>query len=324
MKRLIFILLLIPYTAFGLECRPETKGSAELKSQDNGIHYVVGKLSGFDPCNKSVKLSVPWSLFSSDKRKPPILIYLHGGGGLSRYGKMMLEDLNREGIATLEFDAYQMNGFDKDWKFWGFKASNASRQKMIFTVALSAYHWVKTLENVDTDRIYFYGISNGASVAVNLAGVVDKQKVKKIYAEGMPGMGLGLPDTINVPVKLIYGKLDDYGSRNPGEMIWERTAPCFFNTVHSTAPEGNSKNCNDKKNSLDRTEKPIDWFGRMKEKYPIELEFYEDAAHGIILGDLQKRKSTYGHSIQANTSIGASRDAKDKLLKSLVKEIRSP
>lgn len=315
---------MIPGLSFGMDCRPETKGSAELKSQDNGIHYVSGKLAGFDPCNKSVKLSVPWSLFSSDKRKPPILIYLHGGGGLSRYGKIMLEDLNREGIATLEFDAYQMNGFDKDWKFWGFKVSNASRQQMIYTVALSAYFWVKNLKNVDTDRIYFYGISNGATVAVNLAGVVDNQRVKKIYAEGMPGMGLGLPDTLNVPVKLIYGKLDNYGSRDSGEMIWERTAPCFFNVVHSTAPEGNSKNCNDKRNSLDRTEKPIEWYRRMQTKYTVDLEFYDDAAHGIFLGELQKRTSTYGHSIQANTSIGASRDARNNLFRSLVKEIRNP
>ena len=71
-----------------------------------------GPLAEFDPCQRSVDLSMHSKLFGPHVEvKPPLDIIAHGGGGLGKLEKKMAIALNREGIATLMFDAYQMNGF---------------------------------------------------------------------------------------------------------------------------------------------------------------------------------------------------------------------
>lgn len=319
MKKLLVSLIFLTQTAFAFECNHSAKGSAELVEVFSGIHTVKGSLSGFDPCNKSVKLSIP-----KTNKKPPLLIYLHGGGGLNQFEKNGLAMFREKGIATLEFDAYQMNGLDKDGAFWAYKVTNGARQRMIFSAGLAAYEWSKTLKEIDTDKIYFYGLSNGASAAVNIAAVVDPSHVKGVFAEGTAGMGLGLPDALKVPVKLIYGKLDNYGSRKEDLKIWERTASCRFNDIADNIPLGNSKNCNVTVSTLEQeTESPISWYNRLKQKgASVDIWFFNDAAHGIMIGTyVNKKSNVYGNNIIAYTWTGADHSVKTKLVNSIVSEI---
>ncbi len=319
MKKLLIVLAFLAQSSFAFECIPSAKGSAEIVEVFSGIHTVKGTLAGFDPCNKSVKLSVP----NTDK-KPPLLIYLHGGGGLNQFEKNGLAMFKDRGIATLEFDAYQMNGLDRDGSFWAYKVTNGARQRMIFSAGLAAYEWAKRLKDIDAEKIYFYGLSNGASVAVNLASVVDPKHVKGVFAEGTAGMGLGLPDTVSVPVKLIYGKLDNYGSRKEDLKIWNRTASCRFNDIADNIPVGNSKNCNVKVSAIEQeTESPMSWYTRLKQSgAKIDLWFFDDAAHGIMIGNyVNKKSNVYGNNITAYTWTGADYSVKKKLVNDIVAEI---
>lgn len=114
--------------AFGLataalaqECSPAPPGVATLKELRPQFHTVEGPLAGFDPCHASVKYQRPF--FS---QKPPLMIVVHGGGGLDSAIKNAAEAFRSQGFATLVFDAYELNGFKQGMKFWASQASNES------------------------------------------------------------------------------------------------------------------------------------------------------------------------------------------------------
>jgi len=97
---------------FASKCNPAPKDVAELVQIRENYHTVRGPLADFDPCHASVDLSMPGGLFSRrSAEKPPLVILVHGGGGLSNLERNMATALNRKGFATLVYDAYQMNHF---------------------------------------------------------------------------------------------------------------------------------------------------------------------------------------------------------------------
>ena len=107
----LFALMLVSVQAS--DCRPAPPDVAELVQIRPNYHTVRGPLAEFDPCHKSVELSLPGGgLFGKKvEGKPPLVILVHGGGGLGTLEKNMARALNRKGYATLVFDAYQMNNF---------------------------------------------------------------------------------------------------------------------------------------------------------------------------------------------------------------------
>ena len=94
----------------------------------------------------------------------PLMISLHGGGGIK---DVLASDqaFHDKGMATLVFDAYEMQGFTgRTSGFWALQVSNEARQSMLLTTAWAAYQWAITRPDIDTRRIYFFGVSNGAAV----------------------------------------------------------------------------------------------------------------------------------------------------------------
>jgi hypothetical protein len=84
------------------------------------IKTVEGILADFDPCHRSVQLSMP-SIFAKKRgEKPPVVIIAHGGGGVGSYEREFSKLMNRSGFATLLYDAFEMNGL----------TSGASRRSM--------------------------------------------------------------------------------------------------------------------------------------------------------------------------------------------------
>ena len=81
--------------------------------------------------------------------------------------------------------------------------SNGERQKMIFKATLGAERWVMKNEKVDTNKICIQGLSNGAAVALNMAGAGDGAHVRGVIAEGGPSAGIGFPDDNKVPGLLL-------------------------------------------------------------------------------------------------------------------------
>jgi dienelactone hydrolase len=147
-------------------------------------------------------------------------------GGYERdFAKLM----NQQGYATLIFDAFEMNRLTPGSDLLVFFMSNGGRQRMIFKATLGAYQWAMKNEKVDTKKIFIQGLSNGAAVALNMAGAVDGAHVRGVIAEGGPSAGIGFPDDIKVPVLLLYGTADNYGGLQQDDLMHLRAMPCGFN-----------------------------------------------------------------------------------------------
>lgn len=244
-KKLVLATFLLPSFVWAADCTPAPPASPELVFTRAGIFTLKGELANFDPCHASVTLN---GVDSTGRTLRPLAILVHGGGGMGDVGAYE-KWFTQFGLATLKFDAYQMNIPDKASipGFTATKMSNESRQRMIFKVALGAYRWVLKQPGVDTSRIYLYGISNGAPVVANLAALADPANVKRAFAEGMPGAGIGMPDKLRVPLTVIYGKKDNYGGLSETSWMYERRSPCTFNATMPELPDGTSKDCNSDK-----------------------------------------------------------------------------
>ena len=282
-----------------------------------GIHTVRGPLRPFDPQNPSIDLRLPPGI-----ARPPLLILVHGGGGARDQANAMAL-FHAQGVAVLGFDAYRMNGFERPSGFWVRNVTYEARQRMIYAAALGAYRWATTLGSVDTGRICIHGLSNGADVVANLGAVVSPAHVRMVFAEGLAGAGLGLPDRLNVKLRAVFGRLDNFAGASETDWRWARQVPCRLNMPDFEGPPGNAASCNAQRNAFNRTESPADWVARLRrDGADIDTWFYEDAAHGIFAGPLRFQTIDWpGRTAPAN--IGASDAARQKLLGDMLAVIRA-
>jgi len=272
-------------------------------------------MGGFDPCEAKVRFRIP-----AGANKPPLMISVHGGGGINDVLKSD-DAFFQHGMATLAFDAYSMQGLTGRTRlFWARSVTNEARQRMIFMTALAAYRWAKQRTDIDTRRIYLFGISNGAAVVANLAGLVDPLHVKGVIAEGVTPIGLGLPDEIKVPVQLVFGKLDDYGNLDPKGNRWTLTDDCSLNIQFANVPvpAGSALFCN-----RAHPGKPIpnalEWVSRVqKNGGQIEVLYIEDMAHNAYAGPLVRRTATWGNGQTMGASLGATDAARVEFFSAMV------
>ena len=238
---------------------------------------VHGELSGFDPCHSSVSFRIPPA--DANSKKPPLLIAVHGGGGRGD-ADVITDAFFANGMATLIFDAYKHNGVSP-------LASNAYRQMMLYKVALQAYQWALTRQDVDVQRVYLYGISNGASVVINMASVVDPKHVQGVFSEAPTPVGIGYPWEIQVPVLIAFGKEDDFAAR-VGQRRWMISDPCGFTVKLADAPRGTADDCS-QSNSFGTMLTTLQWAEKVKVKNnaKLEIQYFEGVAHGAFLGPLK-------------------------------------
>ncbi len=236
---------------------------------------VSGDLSGFDPCHSSVELSVP-----DGKIDAPLVIAVHGGGGRVD-AQAITNAFAKEGYSTLIFDAYRHNGIPP-------RLSNAARQKMIYKVAKQAYDWVLEQKYISPKTIYLYGISNGGSVVLNLAAVVDPGRVKAVISEAPTPVGIGYPWRIRVPTLIVFGAEDDLGAPI-GQKRWMISSPCRFVSMFADAPKGTAEECS-VQNPAGRMLTTLEWVNRVHkdDAATIDIEYFDGVAHGAFLGELKK------------------------------------
>lgn len=295
-------------------CADEAEGGARLIEIAPGLHSVAGRLAGFDPANSSVAFERP------SGPPGPMVLFVHGGGG-GGDNRNIMAAIRGAGIAVLGFDAYRMNGFDRPSGFWVRNMTYEARQRMIYTTALAAYRWVTTQPGIDTRRIHIYGLSNGADVAANLAAVVDPVHVRTVFAEGIAGAGLGLPDRLAVPLRAIFGRLDNFAGRHSEDWRWRRRVPCRLNLAGFDGPPGNAAACNSQVNPGSLTQSPGDWAEAQRALgADVETWFYEGGAHGIFIGPLNQRTMAWSTGT-AHASIGAADTTRQRLLKDLLERI---
>ena len=308
--------------------RPAPADAARLVELRPGFHRVAGPLAEFDPCHRSVRLSMPGFFADKLADKPPLMIIAHGGNGPGSAEQEMVRRMNARGVATLLYDAYEMNRFEyRGTALFLTGATNESRQRMIFKATLGAYHWARQNHQIDTTRIFIHGLSNGGSVALNMAAVVDPQHVRAVFAEGAPSAGIGMPDQIRVPLKLVFGKIDNYGGRTEDDWMHTRTDPCLVNRASELAAPGTAQRCSINANPSDTSMSPQAWGEQLRSQgQPLEFWFYDDAAHGLLAGPIDRGVRVYGSGPSAQRRygwIGASPDAANRFTADLIKTIRA-
>lgn len=310
------------------DCRPPPPDVARLAELRPGFHRVEGPLAEFDPCHRSVQLSMPGFLADKLGEKPPLMIIAHGGNGPGSAEQEMARRMNARGVATLLFDAYEMNGFRyRGTSLFLTGATNESRQRMIFKATLGAYHWARQNPRIDSTRLFIHGLSNGGSVALNMAAVVDPAHVRMVFSEGAPSAGIGMPDQVRVPLKMIFGKLDNYGGRTEDDWMHLRTDLCSVNQPAAGAAPGTTQRCSLWNNPMDMGLSPYQWAEQLKAQgQPVEFWFYDDAAHGLLAGPIDRGMRTYGSGPTASRRygwIGAAPDAANRFTADLIKAIRA-
>lgn len=322
-------LALVPIAGLAqANCRPAPPDVARLVEVRAGFHRVEGPLADFDPCHPSVDLSMPGFLSDRLPGKPPLLIIVHGGNGPGAAEREMARRMNARGVATLLFDAFAMNGFQyRGTPLFLTGVTNESRQRMIFKVSLGAYSWAKRQEGIDVSRMFVHGLSNGGSVAFNMAAVVGADRVRMVFAEGLSPTGIGMPDHVKVPVKLVFGKLDNYGGKREDDWMHTRSDPCGFNRPSPLAAPGTTRFCSGLANPEAMTPSPQAWGEAARGRgQPIEFWFYEEAAHGLLAGPLVKGMRVYGTGPAAQARYGwtgASTEAAARFTEDMIQAIKA-
>ncbi|MFM7012719.1 MAG: alpha/beta hydrolase family protein, partial [Betaproteobacteria bacterium] len=194
--------------------------------------------------------------------------------------------------------------------------SNGGRQRMIYKATLGAYGWAVKSDKVDTSKIFIQGLSNGAAVAINMAGAVDAANVRGVIAEGGPSAGIGFPDDIKVPLLLIYGLADNYGGLQQDDWMHLRAMPCSYNDNYRLAPVGFTQTCNRMSNPTDPMPSPQSWYEVTKAKGgDIRLELIEGGGHGMMFADFTSSSRQLAGGRMFYRSQGASADTRQKLQK---------
>ena len=212
---------------------------------------------------------------------------VHGGDGLGGYQRKFAKVMNQSGYATLVFDAFEMNGFTAGSDLIAYQVSNAARQRMLFKVTYGAYEWALGSDKVDTSRIFIQGHSNGGSVAINMAAAADPAHVRGIVAEAGPSMGIGFPDSVRVPLLMVYGSADIYGGNHASDFMHLRANPCSTNEYDPTVPAGFATTCSRSAGREGTMPSPQAWYEAIRAggNPPVRFELIEGGGHGMLFSD---------------------------------------
>ncbi len=305
------------------DCNPPNP--QDTKVVDRGpVKTVVGPLAKFDHCHNSVRLDTPSFFAKKRGDKPPLVIIAHGGGGLGSYERDFARLMNQHGYATLVFDAFEMNGLTPLSDLLVYQMSNEARQRMIYKATLGAYQWVLKSDKVDTNKIFFQGLSNGAAVVINMAATVDATNVRGVIAEGAPSAGIGFPDEIKVPLLLIYGSADNYGGLRPDDYMHLRGMPCLYNDYYSLAPAGFAQTCNGTFNRFTPMPSPQSWFDTNKDKgMDVHMELVEGGGHAMLFANFSSSVRQLAGGRMFYRAHGASAHARRKLQTQVLEFIES-
>ena len=271
--------------------------------------------AAFDPCNKSVVLNIV-------KNSTKLVIVMHGGGGGSDSQAKLAGALNKEGVSTLFFDAFKMNKLYKDARWWAWNNTTGPKQRMLYHSNLAAVRWLaKNTETAQMD-IYLYGVSSGATAALNISSNGDLPNLKSVLIEGTAPMGIGLPDSLLKPVFFIFGAQDNYGGVTEDEFVWKRVVPCSWNVPILETPYGNATGCNSFENRDNKINSLDDYIKNQKNKGAnLNVKYYDEAGHDIFDGRIRKyRMNAPAGSLYA--TMGAAGGVSDKLLKDILAFIK--
>ena len=301
-----FFFLTIQNCAAAIECLSDYE-PANITQLAPGLFGVLPPYAAFDPCNKSVNLNIV-------KNSTKLIIVMHGGAGGSVSQEKLASALNREGVSTLFFDAFKMNKLHKEPRWWAWNNTTGPKQRMLYHSNLAAVKWLK--KNAETAHmdIHIYGVSSGATAALNISGTEDLPSLKSVLIEGAAPMGIGFPDRLFKPVFFIFGTQDNYGGKTNDEYIWNRVVACSWNIEILETPTGNAAGCNRLENSSNTINSLDSYIKYQKNKGAnLDVKFYDEAGHDIFDGKIRKFLMNTPSGILYAT-LGANGGVSDKLL----------
>ena len=307
--------LTIQNSAAATECLSDYE-PANITQLAPNLFGISPPYASFDPCNKSV-------VFNIVKNSTKLVIVMHGGGGGADSQAKLASALNKEGISTLFFDAFKMNKLYKEARWWAWNNTTGPKQRMLYHSNLAAIKWLrKNTETAQLD-IHLYGVSSGATAALNISSNEDLPNLKSVLVEGTAPMGIGLPDGLLKPVFFIFGAQDNYGGKTDDEYVWKRIVSCSWNVEILETPAGNAAGCNRLENSNNTINSLDNYINNQKNKGAnLSVKYYEDAGHDIFDGRIRKYMfNATGGSLYA--TMGAAGGVSDKLLIDILAFIKS-
>jgi dienelactone hydrolase len=211
-----FLLKTVFYFAFAVMLAP-LAGAQNMKVEK--IEIATQSLSNFDFLTgkkegKPAKITGELRLPGAAKEKSPVVLLVHGSGGVGANIHYWVAELNKLGIATFAIDSFTGRGV-KDTVTDQSQVSN-------FTMVFDAYRALEILAKhpgIDRDRIAIMGFSKGGIVALysSMQRFQDMHLEKGLrFAAHLPFYAQCSTDFIDdtkiskVPLRLFHGTADDY------------------------------------------------------------------------------------------------------------------
>jgi len=267
------ILVLVMAISLTLSCAAQSKGTILKEVGNRGWHTTEGAVAAFDPHHVSVDLWIPPNL-----PKAPLVVYAHGGAGFRDDDQARVELLQRNGFATLSFDAYEMNGLD--WNFVTRRVTNLGKQNLIWGVYKGALDYAQSHKAWDTENIFLYGASNGGRTVLYAADTLARNAIRGVIAEAPAGSGYELGD-VRIPTIILFGEKDNWAGKSDTDYVWTRTYPSSPVSI-------------------------ADWVSSQQEKkHPVRFIFYKNAGHLLFEGPLEKVTVKRGNKIAFSAYQGA-------------------
>lgn len=288
MKRL-FVILLAIFVAFSCKVVSKTAGLKEIGSK--GWYTSLEPFAGFNPKHKSVEIWVP-----DNVKKPPVVVYAHGGAGFREDDRARVDMFRRNGFATISFDAYEMNGLD--WNFVTRRVTNKGKQNLIWGVFQGAVAHAEKNGPWDTKNVFLYGASNGGRVVLYAGSALKNTTIRGIISEAPAATGYPLGD-YDIPTIIPFGALDTWAGKSATDYVWQRTYPSSPISI-------------------------AQWVKSLQEKErPIRFVFYENAGHLLFEGPLEKVTVRRGDTIAFTAYQGADKAALEKYEQDVISFVKN-
>jgi dienelactone hydrolase len=223
-------------------------------SKGPGLLFLVGSSAGFTDSNK-------WVNFEKIREENnKLMIYAHGGAGLTEADKLRVTLFKKLGFDTVSFDAFAMNELDGTWV--NRNLTDRAKQDLIMNVLSGAI--VAMLNKSNYTDVVLYGQSNGAKVVINAIKKQENyQRIKLILSEAPPPSGYPLPPNLQIPTFLFYGEKDNWAGANEKDLMWTRKTPNQQLSI-------------------------IEWAERLNvESKPVKMIFYPNSGHSFHSGMLR-------------------------------------
>lgn len=223
-------------------------------SKGPGLLFLVGSSAGFTDSSKWVNYE------ENRKENNKLMIYAHGGSGLTEADKQRVSIFKKLGFDTVSFDAFAMNELDGTWV--NRNLTDRAKQDLIMNVLSGAI--VAMLNKSNYTDVVLYGQSNGAKVVIiAIKKHEDYNRIKLILSEAPPPSGYPLPPNLQIPTFLFYGEKDNWAGANEKDLMWTRKTPNQQLSI-------------------------IEWAERLNlEGQPVKMIFYPNSGHSFHSGMLR-------------------------------------